>query len=160
MKRDVLRSQNFVHDAAEIARAESEHDADRQVHERRDEADGQRYAATVEEADDLAAADLVGAQEVRELIESRLLVGVEQVLLLEGVLEHVLREEVGAGREYREQHEHDHRGDREPIVPELPQGVRPEAAGWPDERVVRGDGADGARGRGHYLTTIRGSTTA
>jgi len=113
--------------AAEVARGEADRHPDHEVHEGRDEADEQRDLPAEQEPHDLAAADLVGAEEVRRRVEGRLLVGVEEVLLLELVMEDVVREHGSEDRDEGEEEQDDHRCDGQPVVPQLVPGVVPEA---------------------------------
>src|SRR5438034_1358649 len=83
---------------------------------RGDEADEKGDLAAVEETHHLAAADLVGAEHVCRWIERRLRVDAQEILLLEGRVEHVLREERRRDRRGCEQQQQGRRSHREAIA--------------------------------------------
>ena len=133
--------------------------ADHEVHERRDEAHEERDLSAKEKPNDLTAAHLIGAQQVRRRIQRRPLVGVEEILLLELVVEEVVGEDRREDREDREEDEDHHGRDGQPVVAQLECGVAPEAPRWPDVGRID-DPAGGCRRGRHYATLIRGSTIA
>ncbi len=123
--------QDVIERAAEIPGAQTQRDSHRQIEKSGREADEEGYLAAVKKSHHLAASDLVGAQQVREVVELRLFVRVEEILLLELVMEHVLGEEGRGDGERRKDEEYDERADRQLVAPELVERVVPETPRGP-----------------------------